>query len=233
MVVGIILFILGVLCCSYGYISLGGGQADVLVNDYHDIDVGSIGPLFALFAGVVCTLTGILGMLTAKFRYATRYWMFSCPYIVVATACGIFMLFLSIITSGFGNYVENVTEDACAYELESGETISERIQLDYTKLVDRNMCSQNLCECPTESTKIWTSIPEDDLREYGRISSWADATEDEFLQLEKYGQFDAKVAAFHFADTEETVNTYRECYENYLDPMFKAEQDKPESDKDP
>ena len=72
MVVGLILFILGVLCCSYGYISLGGGQADVLVNDYHDIDVGSIGPLFALFAGVVCTLTGFLGMLTAKFRYAIR-----------------------------------------------------------------------------------------------------------------------------------------------------------------
>jgi hypothetical protein len=173
LVVGFILFSMGIVCCSYGYISLGGGKSDILTNEYQDIDVGSIGSLFALLAGIVCTITGFMGILTARNRYSTYYWLFSCPYIIFAMACGFFMIFISILSSGAGNFVKNVSDDACTYELENGQTVSERIQEDYNKLVDRNMCTQNLCECPTESTKVWASLAEEDVREYGRISSWA------------------------------------------------------------
>lgn len=112
---------------SYGYISLGGGQRDILANDYHDIDVASIGSVFAMIAGAICTLTGILGILTAKKRHDKTYVVFSCPYIILATACGLFMIFISILTSGLSGYVEKVSDEACAYELENGQTIAERI----------------------------------------------------------------------------------------------------------
>lgn len=85
------------------------------------------------------------------------------------------------------------------------------------------MCSQNVCECPTESHKVWASIVEDDLRQYGRIASWAQATQDEFLELKKKGQFDSKVVALHFADTENTVDNYKECYQNHLSEIFEEE----------
>jgi hypothetical protein len=123
-----ILLIMGIVCCTYGYFSLGGGQAEVLANEYQDINVSSISSLFAMLAGIICITTGVMGILTAYYRFSIYYWMFSLPYIVMAMACGIFMLFISVLASGTGNYVERVSQDACATKLESGLTIAERIK---------------------------------------------------------------------------------------------------------
>ena len=94
------------------------------------------------------------------------------------------------------------------------------------------MCSQDICVCPTEATKIWVTIPEEELRSYGRINSWAQATDDEFLELQKKGPYDASVVALHFEDSNKTVNTYGECYNNVLKPMYEKENNKTESEKD-
>jgi len=39
--------------------------------------------------------------------------------------------------------------------------------------------------------------------------------------------------ALHFADTEDTVNTYKDCYNNHLKQIFEEESKKPEEDQDP
>ena len=73
-----------------------------------------------MLAGIVCTLTGLFGILTARNRYSTYYWLFSFPYIIFAMACGIFMIIIAVLSSGAGNYVGRVSDDACAIELENG-----------------------------------------------------------------------------------------------------------------
>lgn len=140
MLTSIILLSLGIVCATYGYFSLGGGKSEVLTNEYQDINIADITTLFALSAGIICAMIGVLGILSVKFKYSKYYWLFSCPYIILALACGIFMIVISVLASGAGNYVERVSIQACNTELESGLTIGETIRQDYNKLVDRNMC---------------------------------------------------------------------------------------------
>ena len=83
--------------------------------------------MFAILSGVICTLTGVLGFMAVKFKYSKYYWAFSCPYIIFATACGVFLIIISILTSGFGGYVKRVSQEACESTLDNGQTVTERI----------------------------------------------------------------------------------------------------------
>jgi hypothetical protein len=62
-----------------------------------------------------------------------------------------------------------------------------------------------------ESKKTWTKIPELRLRQYGRIGTWSDLTEEEAYEVIEKGPYDANVTAFNF-DALENIQTYGECY---------------------
>ena len=66
LILGALNFILGVVICTYGYMKLGEGKDLIKENDYAEVDVGSLGQLLALIAGILCVLTGILGILTSR-----------------------------------------------------------------------------------------------------------------------------------------------------------------------
>jgi len=109
--------------------------------------------------------------------------------------------------------------------------LAEKVNTEYTKLVDKNMCSV-ACFCPLEATELWTSIPEATLREYGRVRTIADLEEEEAMEQFTKGPYDASVTPLYFNITS-NIRTYIQCYNETLKPLFEEEEEKPEEEKDP
>jgi hypothetical protein len=98
-----------------------------------------------------------------------------------------------------------------------GVMLADKIQTEYTKLVDRNMCSV-VCPCPLDVSDTWTSIPQEKLRSYGRIALWSQATEEEAREVIEKGPYDANVTALNFATPN--IRSYTQCYNENLKPLF-------------
>lgn len=232
MIVGGILLVLGLVICTYGYLTLGKGAEMFGENDYVDFNVGNIAQMIALAAGVLCMLTGILGILTAYCRNSGFNCFFSFPYMIIAFITGILMLIVAGIASGQAG--DQMKSEICQAPFEDG-TVETKIRTEYTKLVDKLMCAPDICECPQEAdiVQIWGNIPEEKLRSYGRIASAASYTADEIEQIALNGPYDAPVITFDYDVAANSVRTYKECYDTFLKPKFEAEKAKPEADQDP
>jgi hypothetical protein len=65
------------------------------------------------------------------------------------------------------------------------------------------MCTPSICPCPKEAdvVKVWGSIPEANLRKYGRIANEGQYTADERAAIIAKGPYDAEVIVFDYADT--------------------------------
>jgi len=147
-------------------------------SDYNNFQIGHVLGLIQLVVGAVILLTGILGVFTAACRNTGINCLFAIPFCLMSLICMITLLILAFIASGAEGMIIQAKDEACASPLDGGETMESMIKTQYTKLVDRNMCSP-FCDCPLDTETTWTSIPEKTLREYGRIASWDQATEEE------------------------------------------------------
>ena len=101
-------------------------------------------------------------------------------------------------------------------------------------MVNKLMCAPDICDCPAEEdvVSLWSTIPEDELRSFGRIASAAYYKPDEFEEIVRKGPYDASVIIFNYVATD-FVRTYGECYEKGLKPKFEAEKAKKEGEQDP
>jgi hypothetical protein len=178
LIVGVILLILGLVICTYGYLTLGKGAEMFAENEYVDFEVGNIAQMIALAAGILCMLTGVLGILTSKCRNSGYNCFFSFPYMIMAFITGILMLVVAGIASGQAG--DQMKSEICQAPFEDG-TVETKIRTEYTKLVDKLMCAPDICECPAEEGIVttWASIPETKLRSYGRIATAASYTAEE------------------------------------------------------
>jgi hypothetical protein len=60
-------------------------------------------------------------------------------------------------------------DKACALEISPDVTLSDKVNTEYTKLVDKNMCSA-VCACPLSVTDTWEDVPMNRTRESGRVA---------------------------------------------------------------
>jgi hypothetical protein len=100
---GVLLTVLGLIVCTYGYMKLGEGTDIIPDNEYVKVDVGSIAQILAVVAGVLSMLTGILGILTSRCYNKGFNCIFSTPYIIMALVSGILLLSVAGVASGGAN----------------------------------------------------------------------------------------------------------------------------------
>lgn len=127
-------------------------------SDYASIKVASVGPIVAMVAGGIILITGILGFFTAMCRNSGINCLFAFPFVVLAFLCAVLLAVMAAVASGADGQVMKAKENACAYEIDSGVSLADKVQSEYTKLVDKNMCSV-VCPCPLAVENTWTSIP--------------------------------------------------------------------------
>ena len=168
------MLVLGIVVAAYGYVALGGGEEPITSSYNPGFDPNAAGELLALAAGALCFLTAILGFLTAYFKK----FFFALPFMICAIAIGLLMLAGAAITSGAGGYLDQMKVKACD-TIAEGETpaVTYRVKIsnEYTKMVDRLMCSP-WCPCPAAAESAWTSVSKDTLANFTR----QDQTRDEY-----------------------------------------------------
>lgn len=107
--VSVFLLVLGITIASYGFIVLGGGE-NPIKSDYNpNFDPNVAGKLIALIAGLLCVVTAILGLLTAK----CKKFYFALPSMILFIVIGLLMLVGGAITSGAGGYMSEMQNLAC------------------------------------------------------------------------------------------------------------------------
>jgi len=83
----------GTVICFYGYVKLGGGKQFVKNNFSRSVNPESNRADLALAGGVFCIITGILGMLSAKYKSP----FFVAPFMTFSITIGIFMIVLTVL----------------------------------------------------------------------------------------------------------------------------------------
>jgi hypothetical protein len=105
-------------------------------TNYTDFSPESLIPTLALLAGSLMLITSMFGCCTSKFKKIC----FTFPFIILALVICILMFILATVTSGQGVVIEQMQDNACLTDL-GGMTTGEKIDKEYTKMVDRMMCS--------------------------------------------------------------------------------------------
>jgi hypothetical protein len=125
---------------------------------------------------------------------------FTCPFAVLGLTICALMFFAASVTSGKGFYLENIQDKACNTLVDGSVTSGQKIRTEYTKMVDRMMCSAK-CPCPPEDYSVWKNVPLDKLAQFERMDPYrSEFTEQMISDLNQNG-FEADVAPMFFMDT--------------------------------
>lgn len=106
----------------------------------------------------------------------------------------------------------------CEMDVDGGIALDEKVNTEYTKMVDKNMCSA-VCPCPLGVAETWNAVPMNRTRESGRVAIDL-MTEEELQDVIQRGPYDADVTPLIF-DTP-NVNSYAQCYKENLKPLFET-----------
>lgn len=165
------MLVLGIVVAAYGYIALGGGEEPIKSSYNPGFDPNVAGETLAVAAGALCALTAILGFLTTYSSLKRSRWViFALPFMIVAVVIGLLMLAGAAITSGAGGYLEQMRITACDTVAEGdpdGLTYKMKISKEYTRMVDRLMCSP-WCPCPSSAEQVWSEVPQEKLANFTR-----------------------------------------------------------------
>lgn len=161
--ISFILLVLGIVIAAYGYYVLGGGEPPI-TSDYNPgFNPSVLGSLLALLIGVICALTALFGFATAK----CKNFLVALPFMIMVIVVGLLMLVCGAITSGAGGAMDQMRVEACDSPIEGSKTIGDKIGDEYTRMVDRLMCSF-WCPCPAEAESVWTKVDEKKLEKFTR-----------------------------------------------------------------
>ena len=114
--------------------------------------------MFAMLGGVMMCVTGFLGVQTALFRKSGCHCIIAFVYILFAFLLAIVLFIMAAVACGANGHVMKAKENACAMDVGDGVTLADKVQKEYNKIVDHNMCSP-ICACPLEVMNTWSSIP--------------------------------------------------------------------------
>ena len=95
--------------------------------------------------------------------------LFATPFILFAFIGTVILVVGAAISSGADGQVMEGKEMACNINISPGVTLSDKVNTEYTKLVDKNMCSA-ICACPLSVTDTWEDVPVNRTRESGRVA---------------------------------------------------------------
>lgn len=103
-----------------------------------------------LAGGVLCVITGIMGLLTAMKKNA----FFAAPFIGLAFIIGLLLLIGAVMAGGDEKFLEEMKGKICD-KLE--ETAGMKFEESYGAVVDGIMCTP-ICPCDKADGALWKEI---------------------------------------------------------------------------
>lgn len=133
---------MGLVTCAYGYVASGGG-AEYIDNDTFPFDFQSGFSNLILAGGVLAIITGVMGLLTAKFKNP----FFTAPFIALSFIIGLLMFIGAMLSLFAATHVTDAEQQMCELQEspespKSGDLIFQK----YNQLVDQWVCS-GACPC--------------------------------------------------------------------------------------
>ena len=218
LLVSMILLIMGTVVGYYGFSQLGSEKIQEMQSDYASIKVSQVLPIIALATGGVILITGILGFFTALCRNSGINCLFATPFMIFAFLGAIVLFVLAAIASGADGAVMEAKNTACEMDIGDGVILDDKVSTEYTKLVDKNMCSA-VCSCPLNVADTWNAVPMNRTRLSGRVAADLMTAEEQQDVIER-GPYDADVTPLVFSTPN--VKTYTQCYNENLKPLFET-----------
>lgn len=160
-----------------------------------------------MVVGGVILLTGILGFFTALCRNSGINCFFATPFILLSLIGVVILIVLAAIASGANGQVMKAKDEACLVDM-GGQTLERMVEEQYTKLIDKNMCSA-VCQCPLDVANTWEDVPMSRTRESGRVAIDL-MTNEELAVVMMRGPYDAAITPLVFGTPN--INNYAECY---------------------
>jgi len=137
LIISVLTCLMGFLCAAYGYMATGADE----IKEGLDIEVESSFGTPILAGGVLCIITGVLGLLTAKFKNP----FFTAPFIALSFIIGL-LLFIGALIAVAASTTD-AEQKACAETIPDSEvTIAAKVKETYIEIVDQWVCS-GTCPC--------------------------------------------------------------------------------------
>lgn len=165
----------------------------------------------ALVGGVLALLLSILGCCTVKYKNP----FVTCPFVICAFLIGLLCLIGGALVVG-GKTRDSILKKACSTPISGmgGRTGKEVAAQEYRALVDKVMCSPDLCPCDSAGGRetLWKSkAPDTYLAKYQR--SWTMGNDNPDRKNT------AAVVKMKFKAGSDAFSTYKDCYAKKIKTM--------------
>lgn len=208
-VVSILITILGIITAALGSIQMGVVQRKNEWANIEALDVSGFGT-GVLILGAFCVILGLLGCATFKCKKP----FFAIPFIILSMIVGLILLILGVIIMGFaGELVDTVQNKIC----QVGDNQYQNLANKYNDAIQKYVCSE-MCPCPLgedgANQKLWERYDENTFNEWGRTKKSNNGNSDTQNSYQPL---------FWEADTNKSYGSWRECYDQVIEPQIQAE----------
>ena len=112
---------------------------------------------FAFVMGLIILLSSVFGILSVRYANDSKKCCFLAPFVPLSLTGAIILIIFSGITGGSDRMVMESIKRACSQKIGPGMTLATKVSEEYTKLVDRMMCSSQ-CLCPDAVADTWRKV---------------------------------------------------------------------------
>ena len=124
LIISVLIFIMGVLTVIMGVLQMGAGSS--YTSEYADFDMQGGFAAGTLIGGILAIGTGVLGVLTGKYKK----FFFSCPFVSLASILAIVLFIAAAIMGGGEGALQDIVDEGCAQSWPNfdGKTTSQLIK---------------------------------------------------------------------------------------------------------
>lgn len=110
LIISILCCVMGLVTCAYGYVASGAG-AEYIDNEMFPFDFQSGFSNLILAGGVLAIITGVMGLLTAKFKNP----FFTAPFIALSFIIGLLMFIGAMLSLFAATHVTDAEQQMCDF----------------------------------------------------------------------------------------------------------------------
>ena len=156
--ISVVVLLLGLLTAIFGFMQSSAGKE--YATEYGvSFDISGGFAVGTIIGGILCIITGVLGLLTGKFKKA----IFTIPFLVMSFLIFILLVVAGGIMAGGEEAITEIVDKACAAKPQGfDQSTKELFESQLSTLVDAQMCT-DVCPCDEAAEATWNSVSSSDL----------------------------------------------------------------------
>jgi len=211
--VSIAIGVLAILMIAFGVTAFNGLKKRKVGDGKYSFDIGMgasvMKGVLAIACGVLGLIISFLGCCTIKYKHICV----TCPFVICSFLIGLLALIAGGMVMG-GGARDQVVKTACTTRIKDfgNKNAKQIMRAEYRDIVDKVMCSSDLCPCGNAAgvEATWkTAKDEAGLKKFQR--TWVAGTFDR--------QQNNAVIPMTFQATGTTYTTYKTCYNKVVSKL--------------